>query len=328
MKDQWLDGLLNEVTNPNGSYFEKQAADVATKTVQKYLEKTYPQSTLEWVKDAEWEEKNVPLDSIKMGRRPGGARETDKVKAIAKAFDDGEKMEPVVLVKIPNGELKVADGYHRTLGCKHSGNTKIKAWVGKVDVSEGAWDKEMHEQKLNKGMPKAANAVTSLLKKPPHVKNPAAAVAMKENRFLTDGGTKEVKAPIKTPVFSAKPMAKLAGEMEKEAFAPIVAGVGRLGAGLVKNTAKSAVNFGKGISFAGTKKAQQNLVSAKANPLSSKETIKGAKKDLRGLRMNQAKAYGGVGIGGTGIAMNEYAKKINEENQQNQIPPISQPKAF
>lgn len=124
---------------------------VKQEKVHSYLKQNYPADTLKWVKNTEWTEENVPLSQIKMSRRPGGARENDKVKGIAQAFKDGKPMEPVVLVKAPDGTHKVADGYHRTLGCKHAGKTTIKAYVGRVIQVEGPWDKEMHARKLNVG---------------------------------------------------------------------------------------------------------------------------------------------------------------------------------
>lgn len=133
-------------------YLVKTAAtNVSKEKVHGYLAKNYPKDTLKWVKSAEWTEEEVPLSKIRMSRRPGGAREKDKVKGIAKAFDEGKPMEAVVLIKTAEGDYKVADGYHRTLGCKHSGKTKIKAWVGNVIQSDGPWDKEMHARKLNVG---------------------------------------------------------------------------------------------------------------------------------------------------------------------------------
>jgi hypothetical protein len=128
-----------------------------TNKVFEYLKENYPADCLQWVKDTKWSlQKSVPLSDIKMARRPGGARETDKVKGIAQAVKDGKAMEPVVLVKRPDGTIKIADGYHRTLGFQHAGEKSIKAYVGEVKENNGPWDKEMHEKKLNVGMPKAA----------------------------------------------------------------------------------------------------------------------------------------------------------------------------
>lgn len=135
----------------------EEAKKSLTKEVFNYLKENYPEDCLQWVNNAKWSlQKSVPLADIKMARRPGGAREMDKVKGIAQAVKDGKAMEPVVLVKLPDGTLKIADGFHRTLGFKNADKDSIKAYVGEVEISNGPWDKEMHEKKLNVGMPKKA----------------------------------------------------------------------------------------------------------------------------------------------------------------------------
>ena len=132
--------------------FASEAEKALNKKVFGYLKENYPEDCLQWVKGAEWSlQQNVPLDKIKMSRRPGGARETDKVKGIAGAVKEGKPMDPVVLVLLPDGTYKIADGYHRTLGFKHAGKNTINAYVGKTDTINGPWDKEMHEKKLNVG---------------------------------------------------------------------------------------------------------------------------------------------------------------------------------
>lgn len=131
----------------------KSAAVKAVKAseIHKYLKQNYPDDCIGWVKDIEWKEKKVPLSQIQMARRPGGAREMDKVKGIAEAVKQGKEMEPVVLVKTPEGKTKIADGYHRTLGHDHADEKTIKAWITEVPENKGPWDKEMHEKKLNVG---------------------------------------------------------------------------------------------------------------------------------------------------------------------------------
>lgn len=260
MGSDWLDGMLEEVQRPDGNYFYKQASEENTKTVKKYLLKTYPAETLEWVDESDWTKKKVSLEDIKMDRRPGGAREQDKVKNIAEAFRNKESMEPVVLVKTPEGKMKVADGYHRTLGCKHSGNATIEAWVGKTDSQEGPWDKEMHEKKLNKG------------------------------------------------------------PMEKAAAAPLLGAIGRFGMGALKSTGKSLKNYGSGMTGIGAKKAKDNLAQVKLKTDATRLDIKGAKKDLRGERFNQAKAWGTTGLLGAGVGLNELAKTVQPPEQPPQTP--------
>ena len=130
-------------------------ADKTTQTVHSQLSDVYPQSTLKWVDDADWSgPKDVPLDSIDMGRRPGG-RDQAKVAGIAKGILAGSPgaMQPVKLVKAPGSDqLKVADGYHRTLAHKRLGHDTVPAYVGEVDDDEGPWDTEMHDKKLNRAI--------------------------------------------------------------------------------------------------------------------------------------------------------------------------------
>ncbi|MGE7305703.1 ParB N-terminal domain-containing protein [Priestia megaterium] len=128
-----------------------EAKGMQTK-VYNYLKKNYPPDCLQWVKDVEWKlSDSVPLSDIKMARRPGGAREQDKVKGIAQAIRDGQKMEPVVLVRLPNGDIKIADGYHRTKGYEKAEKKNVRAYIATVKDAKGPWDKEMHEKKLNVG---------------------------------------------------------------------------------------------------------------------------------------------------------------------------------
>jgi hypothetical protein len=129
-------------------------ADRKAKKVHDVLSENYPESTLGWVDGADWSEpKQVPLSDIQMDRRPGG-RDQAKVQGIAKALTSGTSSgasAPVVLVKTPDSDkLKVADGYHRTLAHKRVGHTTVPAYVGEVDDSEGPWDSEMHDKKLNR----------------------------------------------------------------------------------------------------------------------------------------------------------------------------------
>lgn len=149
----YIDQLLEKETNERlvAEMLPKTASD-KTNDIYAYLRENYPAETLTWVRDAKWTLKDVPLSTIQMARRPGGARELDKVKNIASAIKDGQTMDPVVLVSTPGmGKFKIADGYHRTLGFEHANKSSVKAWVGEVKMEKGPWDKEMHEKKLNVG---------------------------------------------------------------------------------------------------------------------------------------------------------------------------------
>ncbi|PGQ88320.1 ParB N-terminal domain-containing protein [Priestia megaterium] len=134
--------------------FKKKSSDKqkVNALVYNYLKKNYPEECIQWARMVDWKlQEQVPLSKVKMARRPGGAREQDKVKRIAQAIKDGEHMEPVVLVQLPDGSMKIADGYHRTLGFKRAEKKSVKAWVANVPIADGPWDQEMHKLKLNVG---------------------------------------------------------------------------------------------------------------------------------------------------------------------------------
>lgn len=125
--------------------------DLAGK-VMSGLREHYPPSVLGWVKRARWShEPAVPLSSIDMARRPGG-RDHKKVRGIAKAVRGGKRMAPVVLVRTSDG-LKVADGYHRTLGTAKAGQKTIGAYIASGVGDHGPWEKTMHDKKLNLASP-------------------------------------------------------------------------------------------------------------------------------------------------------------------------------
>ena len=127
--------------------------EVPAQTVYDYLRQNYPARTLKWVKDATWlKANNVPLEIIRMARRPGG-RNMAKVEAIASAIKADKKMEPVVLVETSDG-LEIADGYHRTLAYQRAGRKKIRAYVGVGAKEHGPWEEDMHREKLNKAVRK------------------------------------------------------------------------------------------------------------------------------------------------------------------------------
>ena len=114
------------------------------------LKQNYPEDTLGWAKDAKWSKQDgVDLKDIDMARRPGG-RDMGKVNGIAGDVKDGKKTDRVHLVRTPNGKkLKIADGYHRTLGHLKAGAGKVDAYVADVQDDNGPWDREMHDKKLN-----------------------------------------------------------------------------------------------------------------------------------------------------------------------------------
>ncbi len=122
-----------------------------THHVYAYLARHYPASKLEWVKQAVWHGPvKVPLDQISMAHREGGARNPDKVAAIAHSIADGHALEPVVLVEEPgHDKYLIADGWHRTAAVQHTGGSSVSAYVG-VLKDGGFSAAAMGEAKLNK----------------------------------------------------------------------------------------------------------------------------------------------------------------------------------
>lgn len=139
----------------------KTASEELADKVFKYLKGDYPLETIEWVKEVPWEKTIVSLEDLKMGRRPGGAREPEKTEALKEKYENGEKLDPVIVVKDGNGDLRLADGYHRTLGRKKAGFKNIDAYVGTSEDVDGPWKSEMHDKKISKGVPheKTANLI-------------------------------------------------------------------------------------------------------------------------------------------------------------------------
>jgi hypothetical protein len=133
----------------------------ATHEVYAYLARHYPANVLEWVKDAHWHgPSTVALSDIDMARRPGGARNEDKVDALVRAIEDGTPpMHPIVLVDTPgNGKYEIADGWHRSLAYQKAGRTHLTAWIGTVDTATGPWGAEMNRVSLDYKNPKAGSS--------------------------------------------------------------------------------------------------------------------------------------------------------------------------
>jgi len=102
------------------------------KVVHRYLLRSYPGKDVDWVMDPaiHWEyDPSVGLDAINMARRPGGRNE-DKVGEIADVVGSGASMDPIVLADFGEPKLRIADGFHRTLGAEKAGEDAIPAFVG------------------------------------------------------------------------------------------------------------------------------------------------------------------------------------------------------
>ena len=133
----------------------------ATHEVYAYLARHYPADVLEWVKDAHWHgPATVDLADIDMARRPGGARNEDKVDQLVRAIEDGTPpVHPIVLVDTPGtGKYEIADGWHRTLAFQKAGRSTVRAWIGAVDTATGPWGAEMNRVSLDYKDPKAGSS--------------------------------------------------------------------------------------------------------------------------------------------------------------------------
>jgi hypothetical protein len=123
-----------------------------THEVYAYLARHYPSSVLDWVKSARWRGPvDVKLKDIHMKRRSGGPRNPAKVRAIAFGIEDGHKIDPIVLVKVPGDDkYQVADGWHRLAALEQTGHKAASAWIGEVDSDTAFSAEEMGSAKMNK----------------------------------------------------------------------------------------------------------------------------------------------------------------------------------
>lgn len=143
------DGEATEITHED--HGDHHLPD-ETEHVFAYLARHYPLDVIEWVKSAVWRGPvAVDLSEIQFERRPGGARDEDKVRMMVTAIHDGTPPQsPVVLVQTPSSPpYRVADGYHRLAAFHDSGTKTVMAWIGKVSTETGPWGAQMNEAKLN-----------------------------------------------------------------------------------------------------------------------------------------------------------------------------------
>lgn len=107
------------------------------KIVHRYLLRSYPPADVAWALDPAitWKyEPSVKLSDINLARRPGGRNEA-KVAAISDSVGSGASMDPVILADFGEPQLRIADGFHRTLGAEKAGESAVPAFVAH-DVPE------------------------------------------------------------------------------------------------------------------------------------------------------------------------------------------------
>jgi hypothetical protein len=125
------DSTNEAVTKALGAKHVDYSGNLAN-VVHRYLLRSYPAADVAWVLDPaiKWEyETGVPLEQINMARRPGGRNE-DKVASISESVESGASMDPIVLADFGEPLLRIADGFHRTLGASKAGEDAIPAFVG------------------------------------------------------------------------------------------------------------------------------------------------------------------------------------------------------
>jgi hypothetical protein len=125
-------GVAPTVAKALGGKHLEYTGDLAT-VVHRYLLRSYPPKDVEWALDPAigWEyDPGVPLGQINMARRPGGRNEA-KVAEIASVVGDGASMDPIVLADFGEPQLRIADGFHRTLGVERASRDAVPAFIGR-----------------------------------------------------------------------------------------------------------------------------------------------------------------------------------------------------
>lgn len=325
-----IKSALNEAKE-TASIAKVAATDYADK-VYDYLKGDYPKETIEWVKPLLWKKKKLQLSEIKMARRPGGARETDKTKAIKEKYEAGDKMDPVVVVKDGNGDYRLADGYHRTLGCKQAGFDEIEAYVAETTKTDGPWKSEMHEKKLSKGIKnfKPTTEKTASIDKEA---NPFGAVggALKTfGRNLSGANKRSAKKNLR----QAKEFKKVTNQNSNQAFKNLNQQTKNDTLG-IKNQQKDAVKKFGGRKTIGARFAKEDANIAlkgvktdhgkamndiRQSNMYADNKLSTAKQDFKAAKKATSTTRAVTGLAGLGVAGAAYnANKGNEEEQNQQF---------
>jgi hypothetical protein len=129
--------------NWNERYAKKSAKD----KVWKQLLKSYPEDTMDWVKEAHWVGPvEIPINQVDFSGEKTWAAHHDPalVKSKMEKIKEG-KRKPVVLVKTPKNEKYIIiDGHHRSTAYKKLGEP-ITGFVAYVKREKGPWD-EFHSK--------------------------------------------------------------------------------------------------------------------------------------------------------------------------------------
>ncbi len=109
--------------------------------------KNFPASAIAWMHRASWKGPiEVPTSHINFepGEMSHSPDDEKLVKGFSQKLDDGEKLDPVVLVATPKGtQLQMVDGHHRYLAAVRAG-VPVRAYIATVDSEHGPWE-TMHD---------------------------------------------------------------------------------------------------------------------------------------------------------------------------------------
>lgn len=141
-----LPNVLRHLGTPAGKAAEAsqprmQGSSIDEQQVYDYLQQHYPDGDIGWVRRCLWTQDNVLLKDVDWQHRPGGI-DQDKVDDMADKLRSGDwDMHPVVLVAGggADGELTVADGYHRCAALDKAGTKVTPAWVGVPKPGNTGW---------------------------------------------------------------------------------------------------------------------------------------------------------------------------------------------
>jgi HK97 family phage portal protein len=109
----------------------------------------YPAGAIAWMHEATWKGPvEVPTSHIDPDMHRMSKADQDHVEHFVKKLRAGDKIKPVVLVKIPSkARLQLVDGHHRYLAAIEM-NEPIRAFIGTVDEDKGPWD-TMHSRQYS-----------------------------------------------------------------------------------------------------------------------------------------------------------------------------------
>lgn len=144
---------------PNAAVRNKRDKDTfgakATEAkVHEQLAENFPRKAIRWVRDGVWRGPvNVPLEAIDWHdmREWSAYKEPDRVRHFEKLIRDKEKINPVVVVKVPRHDhYRIVDGHHRSLAYRNLG-LPVRAWTGLIPARDVAAAEETHSSQEHQG---------------------------------------------------------------------------------------------------------------------------------------------------------------------------------